>query len=204
MTMSATRFYCYTRFERINHWLQAALVITLLLTGFELHGTYALFGYKLAHELHIWCGLAWFVLFCFGVFWLITTGEWKQYTPTAKKLLAVIRHYMWGIFQGEPHPVRKQPDAKHNPLQRLAYLGIVSALLPFQMLTGFLYYFYNDWDALGITMQLGTAAALHTVGAFLVLQFLIVHVYMTTTGHSVFAHVKAMCTGWEEGEKEHC
>lgn len=195
------RFYCYTRFERVNHWLQALLVLTLLLTGFELHGTFGLLGYKKAHELHIGAGIGWFVLFCFGIFWLATTGEWKQYTPTARKLLAVMRHYTVGIFKGEPHPVPKQPGAKHNPLQRLTYLGVVSALLPFQMVTGFLYYTYNDWAAWGLALELGTAAALHTAGAFLALTFLVVHVYMTTTGHSLFCHLKAMCTGWEEG---HC
>ncbi len=28
--------------------------------------------------------------------------------------------------------------------------------------------------------------------------FLIVHIYMTTTGHSIMCHFTAMCTGWEE------
>jgi len=40
-------------------------------------------------------------------------------------------------------------------------------------------------------------------GAFGILQFLVIHVYMTTTGHSIFAHIKAMITGWEDvGEGE--
>jgi thiosulfate reductase cytochrome b subunit len=34
--------------------------------------------------------------------------------------------------------------------------------------------------------------------AFAILIFLLVHVYMTTTGHTIFAHVKAMMTGWED------
>lgn len=39
------------------------------------------------------------------------------------------------------------------------------------------------------------------MGAFAILTFLIVHVYMTTTGHDVTAHVKAMITGWEAVEE---
>jgi hypothetical protein len=31
-----------------------------------------------------------------------------------------------------------------------------------------------------------------------VLSFLVGHVYMTTTGHTLFAHIRAMITGWEE------
>jgi hypothetical protein len=35
-------------------------------------------------------------------------------------------------------------------------------------------------------------------GAFAILSFLVVHVYMITTGHTIFAHTRAMITGWEE------
>jgi thiosulfate reductase cytochrome b subunit len=33
--------------------------------------------------------------------------------------------------------------------------------------------------------------------------FFFIHVYLTTTGHTVFAHIKAMITGWEEAEPDH-
>jgi thiosulfate reductase cytochrome b subunit len=200
--MNMKKIYLYTRFERFWHWVQGLMIILLLLTGFELHGTYTLLGFETAHTLHIWTAWTWVVLFVFIVFWLITTGEWKQYQPTAKKVVQVAIYYVSGIFRGEPHPVPKSERAKHNPLQRLAYLGIVTALLPFQMATGLLYYYYSDWPALGLDWDLSTMAVLHTIGAFALLQFLVVHVYMTTTGHTVFAHVKAMFTGWEEVHEE--
>ena len=34
------RIYIFKGFERFWHWAQAALIITLLLTGFEIHGSY--------------------------------------------------------------------------------------------------------------------------------------------------------------------
>jgi thiosulfate reductase cytochrome b subunit len=136
------------------------------------------------------------------VFWVFTTGEWKQYIPTTQKLFAVIRYYSSGIFKGEPHPVRKSRKAKHNPLQRLTYLGLTSVLLSLQMLTGFLYYSYNDWDAWGIGfLGLDRLAIVHLLCAFLILAFVVVHVYMTTTGHTIGAHIAAMFSGWEEVEK---
>ena len=49
--------------------------------------------------------------------------------------------------------------------------------------------------------RVGVLAVLHTLGAFAILTFLVVHLYMTTTGHSLLAHIKAMITGWEEVEK---
>ena len=45
-------------------------------------------------------------------------------------------------------------------------------------------------------------ALIHTVGAFAILQFLVIHLYMTTTGHSLFAHIRAMVTGWEEVQED--
>jgi thiosulfate reductase cytochrome b subunit len=41
------------------------------------------------------------------------------------------------------------------------------------------------------------------VGAFMMLAFFVAHVYLITTGHTVTAHLKAMLTGWEDGEGEH-
>ena len=194
------KIYLYTRFERSWHWIQALLIILLTITGFEVHGSYTLLGFNRAVELHNFFGLTWLVLFAFFVFWLFTTGEWKQYIPTTKKLFDVIFYYLYGIFQGKPHPVQKSPGAKHNPLQRLAYLGLSAALLPAQMVIGLLYYTYNYWSGWGLEgfLNLQIVAVFHLIIAFLILNFLVVHIYMTTTGHSLFSHIWAMITGWEE------
>lgn len=198
-----TKIYLYTRFERFWHWTQSILIILLLLTGFEVHGSYELFGFERAVAIHEFCGLTWLILFVFIVFWLLTTGQWMQYIPTTRKLLAVVRYYSRGIFRGEPHPVQKCETAKHNPLQRLTYLGITAVLLPFQMVTGLLYWLYNDWEFLNIGfLDLNVMAVLHTLGAFAILAFLLVHVYMTSTGHTITAHLAAMFSGWEEVDEE--
>ena len=41
------------------------------------------------------------------------------------------------------------------------------------------------------------------LGAYLITAFFFIHVYLTTTGHTVFAHIKAMITGWEEVDDHH-
>lgn len=198
-----SNIYLYTRYERFWHWLQMALIFLLLVTGFEINGTYTLFGFERAVEIHNYTGNTWLIAFAFFVFWLFTTGEWKQYVPTTKRMFAVIRYYVYGIFRGEPHPVPKRRDAKHNPLQRLTYLSLAAILLPVQMITGFLYWGYNYWPGWGLEgLDLRVLALIHTAGAFAILSFVIVHVYMITTGHTIFAHTKAMITGWEEVEEE--
>ncbi len=189
------KIYLYTKFERFWHWLQAAMIISLVVTGLEIHGTYTLFGFKTAVTIHNYIGLSWVVLFVLFVFWLLTTGEWKQYIPTTKKLLSVIIYYSFGIFQGKEHPVEKTPGSKHNPLQRLSYLGISTFLFPIQLLTGILYYQGSNFQG---TIPLGVLAVVHTLIAILVVNFLVIHLYMTTTGHTIFGHIAGMITGWEE------
>ena len=202
MSENMKRIYLYTRYERSWHWLQTILILILLVTGFEVHGLYTLFGFERAVAVHNYVGLGWLTAFAFFVFWIFTTGEWKQYVPTTKKLFSVIRYYGYGIFLGEPHPVPKRKEAKHNPLQRLTYLGLAAALLPLQMITGILYWTYNNWEQWGLHfLSLNIVALAHMALAFSILIFLIIHVYMTTTGHTIFAHVKAMISGWEEVEQ---
>ena len=140
-------------------------------------------------------------LWVFAIFWHLTTGEWRQYIPTTHKVMAVAHFYSVGIFKGEPHPFKPTVQRKHNPLQRLTYLVILVVVSPLIWVTGWLYLFYADWTAWGLTgLSLEWVAWGHTLGAFLMLAFLISHVYLITTGPTVTAHLKAMLTGWEESD----
>lgn len=194
------RIYFYTRFERFWHWVQALLIIGMLCTGFEIHGTYALLGFEKAVWWHNVFAGAWAVLYAFILFWIAVTGEWKQYVPRLKNVSAMVYYYSVGIFLGKEHPVHKTAEAKHNPLQRLIYVSLLSILLPFQIGTGILYYAYSSWAELGLqgVLSLKVISALHTLGAFSLLAFVIVHMYMTTTGPTVFAYLKGMLTGYED------
>ena len=202
MKTETERIYLFTRYERFWHWLQMVLIFLLLLTGFEVHDTFSLLGFDEAVEMHNFIGLSWLIAFAFFVFWIFTTGEWRQYKPTTRKMIEVIRYYSWGIFKGESHPFPKRKEAKHNPLQRLVYLSLAALLLPIQMISGFLYWSNNSWNDWGLSfLSLKAVAMVHMAGAFAIFTFVIVHVYMTTTGHSLSAYIKAMITGWEDVEK---
>lgn len=198
------RIYFYTLFERFWHWAQAVLVLFMLVTGFEVHGTYSLVGFDRAVAWHNGAATLWGCLYIFIIFWLMITGEWRQYLPRLRNIGRMMRYYAIGIFRGEEHPVQKTPEEKHNPLQRLTYLSLLSIMLPFQIITGVLYYFYNQWDALGINafLSLEAVSVLHTVGAFALACFVITHVYMTTTGPTPMAYIIGMITGYEE-EPDH-
>ena len=196
------RTYIFKRFERFWHWAQAALVIFMLVSGFEIHGTYRLLGWQRAASLHTIAAWTLIGLWVFAIFWHFTTGEWKQYIPTTSNIGAVIRYYSVGIFTGERHPFRVTQLTKHNPLQRLAYLVVKLVINPLVWVSGLLYLYYNQLGPSGIKalsgMPLGSIAFVHTAAAFLMLTFVVVHVYFATTGHTPLAHIKAMITGWED------
>ncbi len=200
--LATNRIYIFKRFERFWHWSQALLIITMAVTGFEIHGTYTLIGFGDAVDVHTTAAWVLIGLWVFAIFWHLTTGEWRHYIPTADKLMAVAKFYAYGIFKGEHHPYKPTQLRKHNPLQLLAYLGFKLAMAPAIWITGLLYMYYADWASWGFGwLELWVIALLHTAAAFALLIFLVAHVYLTTTGHTVFAHIKAMITGWEEQDE---
>ncbi|MBT5521756.1 MAG: cytochrome B [Rhodospirillales bacterium] len=193
------RIYIFKRFERFWHWSQAALIITMGASGFEVHGTYEWLGYETAQEVHTIAAWMLIWLWMFAIFWHITTGEWRQYIPTTDKLFAMMRYYMSGIFTNAPHPFKPTQLSKHNPLQRLAYLFVQVIINPTIWISGLLYLYYAQWDAWGLSwLSLADVAFVHLVAAFMMVMFLIAHIYLASTGHTPTAHIKAMITGYDE------
>jgi thiosulfate reductase cytochrome b subunit len=67
--------------------------------------------------------------------------------------------------------------------------------------TGLIYLTFNlVGDVLPV--PLAPVATIHIATAYATLVFLIGHVYMITTGETVFQHLKAMVTGYEAVETE--
>ncbi len=198
--------YIYKRFERFWHWSQASLIIFLSITGFEVHDSIQIFGYDKAVIYHRVAAYLLLGLIVFAIFWHFTTGEWKQYIPTFKKLKDQIRYYSVGIFKNERHPTNRSALNKLNPLQVLTYLSFKIVLIPLVVITGVLYMLNKHIDANNTIIisdiSLETIAVWHTFGAFMLITFLVVHVYMTTTGETLTSNIKAMITGYEEFEEE--
>ena len=92
--------------------------------------------------------------------------------------------------------------SKLNPLQRIVYLGFKLILVPITIISGILYMLYKTFDQNNLVViedyPLASIAFWHTMGAILLMIFLVVHVYMTTTGKTPTSNIKAMITGYEE------
>ncbi len=191
------KVYLYKRFERFWHWGQTILILLLIFTGFEIHGTTNFIGYATAVNIHNISAWIFMVLIVFAIFWHITTDEWKQYLPTAKNMKAQLDYYIIGIFTNAPHPSKKRTLSKLNPLQRITYFALKILLIPTMVISGLLYMYFN-YPLPGVEMDsLEIVALVHTFVAYLLLTFLIIHLYLITTGHSTTSNLSAMITGWE-------
>jgi thiosulfate reductase cytochrome b subunit len=204
--MSTKQVYIYKSFERFWHWMQAVLIFFLAFTGFEIHGSLTFFGFRDAVRYHNIAAWLFIGLIIFAVFWHFTTGEWKQYIPTLNNVKAQLNYYIFGIFRNAPHPTKKTVLTKLNPLQKLTYFGLKIIVIPLSVTSGLLYLFYrypakHGVEAINI-QTLEVIAVIHTIAAFLLVIFIVTHLYLITTGKTIGSNLKAMLTGYEELEDE--
>jgi len=140
-----------------------------------------------------------------AAFYHLVSGEIQQFLPEPRgffgKMFAQARYYLWGIFHNEPHPFEKTPQHKMNPIQQVTYFGLLNVLLPLQVITGTLMWGTQHWP--GWIERFGGLpflAPFHSLIAWLLATFIVLHVYMTTTGHTPLANIQAMIFGWDEVE----
>ncbi len=205
------RTYLHPLPLRIWHWLNALLVVVLLITGAQLRipGIASLRPNDPALMVHKYAGWAMAVSFVIWlVYGLVSDHLRRHYVMRRRDLKGVFsqaRFYLFSIFRGEENPFLPSPEEKFNPLQKLAYGAIMGLLTPVLVVTGLLYsdiLFFRKyillWDIVGVL------DAIHVIGAYVFALYLVVHVYMATLGRTAFSHIKAMIMGYEEepGEPE--
>ena len=105
-------------------------------------------------------------------------------------------HYLVGMMRGQPHPYKRTLSRKQNPLQSFAYFSIMTVVGPLLWLSGLAYMFYSFWEGnSGNNDIFSVIVLLHLIGAFLMVAFVIGHIYMVTTGKTLSHYTKAMITG---------
>lgn len=190
--------YLFTAFERFWHWSQAALIVFLLLSGFEIRGFYTLLGFERALDLHVLAAFTLLMLWAFAIFWHFVTGQWRHYVPSTDRMWATALFYASGIFFGAPHPFRPSARRKHNPLQALVYLVFKVAMAPAIWISGLILWAYGGFPALyPASLPIAWVNVVHVATAFLIAAFLISHLYLITTGETLTAQLRAMITGWD-------
>ena len=203
------REYLYTGAERFWHWLQMAAIVLLLLLGLIIHNPDWLGGLSFRYLVFAHTVLGWILVgnFLLALYYFLATDYLKQFVPKPQgffiRALKQADFYIRGIFRGEPHPFKKSFWDKLNPMQRMAYFGLLTVLLPVQMITGVWLWAARIWPV--VTGWFGSTtmtwvAGIHTLDAWLIAAFVVGHVYLTTTGHKPLEYISAMITGWEDVE----
>jgi len=222
--MDETRRYLakvqvFTLYERFWHWTQAALILLMLFTGFHLHGSLELMGFRTAWQLHVLAAVALMLLWIFTMFWQFATGNWRHFVPLLEEaeeaptftqafrawfamIWRIARYYAWGIMRGEQHPFKKSLRRKHNPLQAVAYFSLMAFIGPLLWITGLALLGWDFWKhaaTLATTESWrGIASFGHVLGAWLMLLFVIIHAYMATMGKTPLYLIRGMITGVED------
>lgn len=102
--------------------------------------------------------------------------------------------FVWH-YAGEEHPFPATTQSKFNPLQQVAYVGVMYGLLPLLLLTGLLCLYPQAVGDVfpGVRYWLLQA---HFALAFISLFFIFGHLYLCTTGRTPHETFKSMVDGY--------
>lgn len=204
--MSEERIYLLPLWLRLWHWTNAALIITLGITGISIHFASpgaVLVEFSLAVRIHSIAGSLLVALYAFFVVANAISGNWWQFVPKPPGIMercwVQIKYYCWGVFKGEPEPFPVTKDTNFNALQAVTYWVIMYMVLPVTVVTGlvFLYPQFAPTRIFGVD-GLFPIALLHYLSATCILLFAVAHIYLGTMGKTATSLFKTMITGWHE------
>jgi thiosulfate reductase cytochrome b subunit len=201
------RVHMYEPYRRFWHWLQTAAIVILLFTGLIIHrpDIFGAFSFRGMVTIHNVLAVILVINAALSLFYHLATERIQEFIPRPygffDDAIVQAKYYIAGIFKGEGHPFEKLPTSRMNPIQKMTYFMILNVLLPLQIITGALMWSVQKWpqfaNALG---GLSFLAPFHSLVAWMFGTFILVHVYMTTTGATPLEAMRAMVTGYEEVE----
>ncbi len=198
------RVYMYEPYRRFWHWLQTASIVLLLFTGLIIHrpDIFGVFSFRGVVTVHNVLAVILVINAALSLFYHLATERIQEFIPRPygffDDAIVQAKYYINGIFKGEGHPFEKLPTSRMNPIQKATYFAILNVLLPLQIITGALMWAVQKWPE--IAGGLPFLAPFHSLVAWMFGTFIIVHVYMTTTGATPLEAMRAMVTGYEEVE----
>ena len=197
------KLYLYSVWVRVWHWTNALLFLILIFTGLSMHfaGGALLLPFQTAVPVHNAAGIALTISWIAFIVGNLVSDNKRFYRVPLRGLIGAIyrqaRWYMIGIFRREPHPFHPSADDKMNLLQKLTYLGVMLGLMPVLVISGwaFLFSVYLPETLFGLG-SVWLVAMIHLAVAWMLVLFLITHLYMITTGDTPTSNIRSMLTGW--------
>jgi thiosulfate reductase cytochrome b subunit len=200
------KLYLYPIWLRVWHAINALVILILIATGISLQYidiNFEMMKFDSSVTFHNIAGYIMGINYTFFVIANFVTGNIRFYRikpkGLVKKLLKQSNYYAFGMFKGEktPYPITK--DRKFNPLQKVTYVFFMFVIVPLLIISGLALLFpeFILPRVLGFSgIQL--TAMLHASTGFLVSLFLIIHIYISTTGKPISANFKSILNGYHE------
>jgi thiosulfate reductase cytochrome b subunit len=131
----------------------------------------------------------------------ITTGNRKYYKMPlrgiGKRIMKQSRYYVVGMFKGEKKPYPITEERKFNPMQKLFYVIIMYVGVPLVIISGFgLLFPESVVKALFGVSGILVTAVVHAAMGFFISLFLVIHIYVSTIGHTRSANFKSIINGY--------
>jgi thiosulfate reductase cytochrome b subunit len=200
------KMYLHPITERIWHWVHALLVMVLIISGIQIHWP-GIFGkFSNAITVHNWAGI---LLVCDFFLWLLYNLISKRVSHYILRkedihpgMIVQARFYAYDIFKNKPHPYAPSEDNKFNPLQKATYFNFMFFMMPLLLISGILYMYPSHFSSfIAFLGGLKVVALFHYVMAIIFAAFFVAHIYLATTGHTVFSDFVTMVTGYADKEE---
>jgi thiosulfate reductase cytochrome b subunit len=201
------KLYIHPLPVRIWHWLNALGFLLLIATGVQIRylDIFQVLSFRTAVVAHNYIGFALIANYFLWLGFYLFTDKITVYLPemNAKKYFEdswrQLKFYGYGIFLGEENPHHPTIYHKFNPLQIMMYQIIMLLFVPILFASGLLLWDVQQFSTI-VNMVGGVrvVATVHVLMFVVFVGFLLMHLYLITLGHSRFAHIKAMITGYEE------
>lgn len=202
--------YHYPLVIRLWHGLNALCILTLILTGISMYYVdpdRTLIEFSWAVKIHNITGIV--LSFSYFIFLIGNklSGNSKYYKMPlkglGKRLFKQGTYYVVGMFKGEKKPYPITEERKFNPLQLLFYVIIMYIGVPLVIISGWGLLFPESVikAMFGISGVLITDV-LHVAMGFFISLFLIIHLYVSTIGHTRTSNFVSIITGYGYVEEE--
>jgi thiosulfate reductase cytochrome b subunit len=199
--------YLYPAIIRIWHFLNAILIIVLIVSGVSMQYSdpaQPFLRFDVAVTLHNISGIVLTVNYLVFIIGIIISGNAKQYRirleGLRERLIKQFRYYTIDIFKGAEAPFPVTKKNKFNPIQQVTYFLIMFIFMPLLYISGLsLLYSGTLIRQLFGTQSFFYTDILHMIIGFLISIFLIIHLYFCTIGTKPLNNFKSIITGYHEG-----
>jgi len=194
------KVFKHTLVTRIMHWTHVLSMVILALTGLQIYApdSFRLFPSmdwtRYLHFIFMYL-VVWTMVY--KIYYVLVTGEIRELLFTFKDVIelpALATHYLYGIFVG-----RKKKDwGKFNPGQKFIYT-VWPLLLVLQAITGFALYWPGLFAPFNAVLGgLGYVKLWHFIISWMFILTMAAHIYLGSTGATLWDYYKSMFTGWEK------